>query len=92
MSLYAIGITPLLSAIMLSEPGYTLKHVAFADDITGAGKLKSLKIWWDAIIENGKFKGYSVNVTTSWLIEKEQHLQDATVTFANTSLSGMNTR
>ena len=86
MSLYAIGITPLLSAIMPSEPGDTLKHVVFADDITGAGKLENLKKWWDAIIENGKFIGYSVNVTKSWLIVKEQHLQDATATFANTGI------
>ena len=63
--MYAIGIIPLMSAII----GFTIdedvsirtekvKQAAFADDLTGAGKLSALRLWWDAIIEIGQFVGY----------------------------------
>ena len=28
-----------------------VKQAAFADDLTGAGKLTGLRKWWDAIVE-----------------------------------------
>ena len=44
LSMYAIGLTPLLSTLQTNE----ILQAAFANDITGAGRLKSLKFWWDA--------------------------------------------
>ena len=53
MPVYAIGITPLLPLSKLESPKTKLgespnnvKHSAFADDISGAGKLNQLLNWW----------------------------------------------
>ena len=46
MPVYAIGITPLLETIKPESP----KHVAFADDLGGAGELLELRHWWDNIV------------------------------------------
>ena len=45
----------------LHEKDLKVKNVAFADDITGAGKLVDLKVWWDAICHYGPYIGYYVN-------------------------------
>ena len=50
--IYGIGVTPLLMAIMPVDK--SVRQVAFTDDITGAGKLAALKLWWDSIIKYGK--------------------------------------
>ena len=49
MPVYAIGITPLLEVIKLeTSEDITMKHVAFADDMGGAGELLELRRrWWD---------------------------------------------
>ncbi len=69
MSMYAIGLTPLLTTLETNK----ILQVAFADDITGAGKLRVLKIWWDAIIKHGPLLGYFVEESKSWLIVKEEN-------------------
>ena len=51
MIAYALSLTPLLSH--LKSVKRSAKHVAFADDLTGAGKLKEIKIWWDTLITEG---------------------------------------
>ena len=50
-----------------------LTQVAFADDLTGVGKLDQLKIWWDQVMEFGPCIGYNVNQQKSWLIVKDQY-------------------
>ena len=56
MAAYALGLTPLLDH--LKSVKRSVKHVAFADDQTGAGKLKEIKIWWDTLITEGPKHGY----------------------------------
>ena len=34
------------------------KHLALADDLTGAGKLEEIKIWWDALLTEGPKYGH----------------------------------
>ena len=58
MPMYAIGIIPLMSAIIgfavdeeISISAEKVKQAAFADDLTGAGKLPALRTWWDALID-----------------------------------------
>ena len=86
--MYAIGIIPLMSAII----GFTIdenvsirtekvKQAAFADDLTGAGKLSALRLWWDAIIEIGQFVGYHAKPSKSWLIVKEEYINLANSVF-----------
>ena len=50
----------------------TLKHVAFADDLGGAGDLLELRRWWDNIMNCGPKLGYNPNASKSWLIVKPE--------------------
>ena len=45
---YALGLTPLLDH--LQSVKRSVKHVAFADNLTGTGTLKEIKIWWDTLV------------------------------------------
>ena len=45
MAAYALGLTPLLDHLQPVKG--SVKHVAFEDDLIGAGKLEKIKIWWD---------------------------------------------
>ena len=56
MPVYAVGITPLLQFIRTADTD--LRHVAFADDLGGAGKFQELRSWWQKIIEYGPKLGY----------------------------------
>ena len=56
MAAYALGLTPLLDHVQSVKR--SVKHVAFADDLTVAGKLKEIKIWWDTLITEGPKYGY----------------------------------
>ena len=83
MPIYALGVLPLLSIVWVNG----IKQEAFADDLTGAGKIKDLKIWWDNIIAHGPFLGYTAKPSKSWLIVKHQHLQYAHQVFSNSGLN-----
>ena len=94
MPLYAIGIIPLMSTIIrlavdeeISISAEKIKQAAFADDLTGAGKLSTLRTWWDATIETGKFMGYYAKSSKSWLIVKEQYQGIANQIFAGAGVN-----
>ena len=73
MPVYAFGITPLLEIMKSESPkGITMKHVAFADDLGGAGELLELRRWWDNIVLWGPNYnlGYNPNPSKSWLVIK----------------------
>ena len=88
MPWYAIGILPLLTTIraIVESRSLTIKQAAFADDLTGAGTIYSLKIWWDAIIDVGRLLGYTAKPSKSWLIVKEPYLTLASSVFANAGI------
>ena len=56
MTAYALGLTPVLDH--LQSVKRSVKHVAFADDLIGAGNLEEIKIWWDILITEGPKYGY----------------------------------
>jgi len=85
MALYALGLMPLLWG--LSDPERGDKQVAYADDLTGGGKLGDLKSWFDSIVAKGPAFGYYAEPSKSWLIVKEDKLDEAKVTFANTDVN-----
>ena len=94
MPLYAIGILPLMSSIKfkLADKNINLedtevKQVAFADDLTGAGSIKNLKIWWDEIIKLGPYLGYYAKPNKSWLIVKEDFKNEAEIIFKDSNLN-----
>ena len=45
--------------------------VSLADDITGAGKFRKLRKWWDTVVEHGRKLGYYVNEGKSWIIIRD---------------------
>ena len=85
MSLYALGLTPLINDLRSLAPN--IKQVWLADDATGAGKLANLKKWWTALTELGYKYGYYVNASKSWIILKnEETLKRAEHLFMDTGI------
>ena len=85
MQFYALGTNPLLQHLRQSVP--EVQQVWLADDATGAGKLDSLKVWWDKVIQEGTKLGYFVNESKSWLILKNpEDLDRAKTIFGNSSI------
>ena len=61
--------------------------MCLADDISGAGSLGNLIMWWKNVISKGKKFGYLVNEKKSWLILKDHgNLQEAQLLFSNTGI------
>jgi len=87
MPTYAIGILPLqelLQELLDEDP---VKSVTFADNFAGAGKLQSLRSWWNAITRLGPLLGYYPKASKSWLIVKEvEKLNEAEQIFAGTDV------
>ena len=63
-----------------------VQHAAYADDLSGAGKLKNLRKRWDNVTEIGPFLGYFPRPDKSWLIVKPELFQSAVTAFADTDL------
>ena len=88
MPVYAIGITPLLEILKPeTSDETTLKHVAFADDLGGAGDLLELRRWWDNIVNCGPKLGYNPNASKSWLIVKPEVQTKAQKIFRGTKIN-----
>ena len=77
MSGYAIGILPFLVLIKQDLDEKKMKHLAYADDLGGGSKLRMLKDWWDRIEINGPAIGYFPKASKSWLIVKENKIEEA---------------
>ena len=84
MSMYALGLSALQKEIKYEVTG--IKHVAYADDLTGAGKIENIKEWWERIETLGPGIGYNPNARKSVLIVKPEHYDRAVETFAGTDI------
>ena len=88
MAIYALATIPLLNSLKSTQPVEDpVKHVAYADDAVGAGKICNLRLWWDAICENGPRFGYHINAKKSWIIVKPHLKQEAEQTFQGTGIN-----
>ena len=83
MPLYTVAITPLLQMVKLDE-AYEVRQAAFADDLSGAGKLTQLRKWWDNIVIYGPPLGYFPRADKFCLIVKPNLEQSAKEIFAGT--------
>ena len=85
MGMYAIRVFPLIHWNKTSNVinGRT-KRLAFADDLTGAGKLQELRSWVDSIVSHGPNIGYYSKAYKSWLILKAQYSGEAIKIFEGT--------
>ena len=68
MAMYALGLSVLQEEICYEKTN--VKQVAYADDLSGAGKISDLKNWWDLVTELGPTMGYIPNAAKSVLIVK----------------------
>ena len=85
MPFYALATRPLIEA--LSSETSNLKQIWYADDATAAGKISSLKKWWDKLSSIGPSYGYFVNLAKSWLVTKDDHLLTASDLFGDTNVN-----
>ena len=65
----------------------TTKHVAFSDDLGGAGELLELRCWWDNIVLWGPKLGYNPNPLKSWLVVKPTVEEKAREIFGGTNIN-----
>ena len=63
-----------------------VRHVAYADDLSGAGKLMQLHAWWEKFVVHGPSLGYYPRADKSWLIVKPHQEQTAIEIFAGTDV------
>ena len=81
MAMYALGLSKLQGEIRHAVT--EVKQVAYADDLTGAGKIDNLRKWWDKIMALGPPIGYFPNERKSVLIVKPGFLEVARVKFGD---------
>ena len=72
--IYAVAIIPLilmLVEIRMQDNNHT-KTVAYADDLTVAGPIDQIKIWWNMLYTLDPKFGYFPEGSKSYIIEKMQ--------------------
>ena len=82
MPMYALATIPLIKHL---EGENT--QVWYADDAAAAGKISSLREWWDKLSTTGPMFGYFPNASKSWLVTKHTSLSDANAAFAGTGVN-----
>ncbi|KAG0729828.1 hypothetical protein GWK47_029540 [Chionoecetes opilio] len=84
MAMYALGLSVLQEEISYEKT--QVKQVAYADDLTGAGKITELRKWWALLKENGPTIGYTPNTTKSILIVKPEHYENGVQLFSDSGV------
>ena len=77
MPMYALGIVPLIRQL-----GHLARQLWFADDASAGGSLVNLQAWWEKLNEIGPSFGYYPNASKTWLVVKEEYIEDAQKTFS----------
>ena len=89
MGTYALEVTLLLhflhEFILTSE--YRSKEVAFADDLTAAGKIEEIKQCWELLLRVGPKYGYYPKPSRSHLIVKEEQFGRAKFIFKGSEVN-----
>ena len=88
MIIYAIAIVPLilmLVEIRIQDNNHT-KTAAYADDLTVAGPIDQIIIWWNALCRLGPKFGYFPEASKSWIIVRENAKEHAQTIFDNTKI------
>ena len=84
MAAYGVGITPLFQ---LCKSDVRTKSVAFDDDLSGAERLHDFREWWDSVNLYWPLLGYYPKASKSWLVVKEDQLEEARRIFDGTSIN-----
>ena len=71
----------------ISDNKLNAEEVAFADDLTVAGKLSTIKDYWNQLRSIGPKYGYFPKASKSYLMVKEDQLPNATTLFDNSNVN-----
>ena len=83
MTMYALAVTPLISK--LQSPN--VNQIWFADNASATADLRALRTWWDSLLEYGPAFGYFPNAQKSWILVKEDRLEEAKLLFKDTKVN-----
>lgn len=81
MPLYALATTPLIQQLRGE-----VTQTWYADDAQAAGKLSSLRHWWDSLVCRGPSYGYFANSSKTILIVKPEYMGEAKRVFEGTGI------
>ena len=84
MAMYALAIRPLIDKLREAEPN--ARQVWFADDATAAGRLATLRQWWQIVTTIGPDFGYNPNASKTHLVVKSKLIEEAKQIFENTDV------
>ena len=84
MAMYSLAIKPLIDKLRNEEPN--ARQVWFADDATAAGKLVTLRQWWQLVTTTGPEFGYHPNASKTHLVVKPELVNEAKRIFENTNV------
>ena len=84
MVFYALATLPFVRHLRTTHAN--IRQLWYADDSSGAGKLRALRRWWDDVDETGKPYGYHVNASKTLLLVKPDLLNLAHSVFAGTGI------
>ena len=87
MQAYGVGILPMLTIIKPEVQPKKMKHVAYADDLGGGSTLNKVRKWWEKIVEYGLKFGYFPKASKSWLVVKEERLEEAKELFKGAGIN-----
>ena len=85
MATYTLGLVPLITSMLNMDNN--IKLVAFADDLTGTGSIKHLHEWWAKLIDIGPKYGYYPKSSKSYVVVKEEQLEEAKNMFSGTCVN-----
>jgi hypothetical protein len=82
MAMYAIATLPLIHQL----DHEATQQIWYADDSSTAGSIPHICSWRDKLEDLGPAYGYLTNPNKSWLVVKEEHLDEATRYFQDTAI------
>ena len=86
MAIYGIALTPLMKHLATCYPERDPKIVAFADDLTSAGRLSKLRSWWKILSDVSPKYGYFPKPSKTILTVKPEYDSKAVEVFNNTNI------
>ena len=85
MVFYALATLPLVQHLRIAK--ITIRHLWYAHDSSGAGRLQALQHCLDNIEETGEAYGYQVNVSDTLLLVRPELLDSANSIFTGSGIA-----
>ena len=86
MAIYGIALIPILKHLATCYLERDPKMVAFADDLTSAGRLSKLSSWWKVLLDVGPKYGYFPKSSKRIFIVKPEYKSKAAEFFFSIKL------